>query len=135
MAKECEKKKSWAIKLLKNTQVNYEKQPKKSQKHIECEVGDLVWLNIKDFKMPKTLVNKFVLIYVGPYKIIRKPHFDVYILQLPMTLVAHLTFHMSKLKPIHENKKGKDQKQAYHPRFDIIEHKPRRETECILAAR
>jgi hypothetical protein len=74
MAKEREEKKSWAIKLLKNMQVTYEKQPNKSQKHIESEMGDLVCLNIKDFKMPKTLVNKFVPKYVGPYKIICKPH-------------------------------------------------------------
>jgi hypothetical protein len=58
--------------------------------------------------MPKTLVNKFVPKYVSPYKIIHKTHPDVYILQLPMMLVAHLTFHMSKLKPIHEDKKRKD---------------------------
>jgi hypothetical protein len=49
MAKKCEEKKSWAIKLLQNTQMSYEKQPNKLQKHIECKVGDLVCLNIKDF--------------------------------------------------------------------------------------
>jgi hypothetical protein len=51
-----------------------------------------------------------------------------------MTLVAHLTFHVSKLRPIHENKKRKDLKQAYHPWFDLIEHKFIGEVECILVA-
>jgi hypothetical protein len=68
-------------------------------------VGDLMWLNVKDFKMPKTLANRFIPKYVNLYKIIHKPHLDVYTLQLPMTLVAQSTFHVSKLKPIHENKK------------------------------
>jgi len=95
MTKECEERKSWANKL---------------RKHIEFEVEDLVQLNIKDFKMPKILANRFIPKYVGPYKVILKPHLDVYTLQLPMTLVAHQTFHVSKLKPVHEDTKKKDQK-------------------------
>jgi hypothetical protein len=62
------------------------------------------------FKLPKTLANRFVPKYVGLYKIICKPHPNVYTLELPTMLVAHLTFHVSKLKPIHEDKKRKDQK-------------------------
>jgi hypothetical protein len=65
-------------KLLEKGQVSYEKQANKSQRHIEFEVGDLVWLNINDFKMPETLANRFV---------------------------AHPTFHVSKLKQVHEDKK------------------------------
>ncbi len=40
-----------------------------------------------------------------------------------MTLVAHPTFHVSKLKLVHEDKKRKDWKHAYQPRFDLIKHK------------
>jgi hypothetical protein len=94
-----------------------------------------VWLNIKNFKMPKTLANRFVLKYACLYKIICKPHFDVYILQLLTTLVAHSTFHVSKLKLVHEDKKRKDHKHAYHARFNHIEHKLVEEAECILATR
>jgi len=47
MTKECEKKKTQAIKFLKKMHANYEKKTKKSQGHIKFEVGDLVWLNIK----------------------------------------------------------------------------------------
>jgi excinuclease UvrABC helicase subunit UvrB len=50
-------------------------------------------------------------------------------------LVVHPTFHVSKLKPIHDNKKRKDKKQAYHQRFDIIKHNIIKEVECILATR
>jgi hypothetical protein len=50
-------------------------------RHIEFKVGDLVWLKIKMwFKMPKTLANRFIPKYVGPYKIIRKPYPNVYVL-------------------------------------------------------
>jgi len=115
--------------------MSYEKQTNKSQRHIEFKVGDLVWLNIKDFKMLKTFENKFVPKYTSPYKIMHKPHPNMCTLQLPMTLVAHSTFHVSKLKPIHEDKKRKDKKQAYHPRFDLIEHKLVGEMECILVVR
>jgi hypothetical protein len=80
MTKEHEKRKTQAIKLLEKVSVSYEKQTNKLQRYIEFEVGDLMWLNIKDFKMPKTLANRFVLKYVGLYKIIHKPHPDVYTL-------------------------------------------------------
>jgi hypothetical protein len=52
-----------------------------------------------------------------------------------MMLVAHPTFHVSKLKSIHEDKKRKDQKHAYHLGFDLIEHKLVGEVECILTAK
>jgi hypothetical protein len=110
ITKDHEERKSWAIKFLKKVQVSYEKQANKSQRHIKFKMGDLMWLNIKDFKMPKTLANRFVLEYTGLYKVIHKPHPDVYILQLPITLIVHPTFHVSKLKPIHDNKKRKDWK-------------------------
>jgi hypothetical protein len=42
MAKDCEERKSWAIKLLEKMKVSYEKQTNTLWKHIEFEVGDLV---------------------------------------------------------------------------------------------
>jgi hypothetical protein len=80
MAKECEERKGQAIKLLEKVQMNYEKQANKLRRHIEFEVGHLGWLNIKNFKMLETLVNRFVPKYAGLYKIIRKPHPNVYTL-------------------------------------------------------
>jgi hypothetical protein len=103
--------------------VSYVKQATKWERHIKFEVGDLMWLNIKDFKMTKILGNRFIPKYAGLYKIICKPYHDVYTLQLPMTLVAHSTFHVSKLKLVHEDKKRKDWKHAYHLIFDLIKHK------------
>jgi hypothetical protein len=51
----------------RKVQVNYEKQTNKSQKNIKFEVGDLMWLNIKDFKMLKILANRFVPKYMVVY--------------------------------------------------------------------
>jgi hypothetical protein len=73
-------RKSQTIKLLEKAQTSYEKQANKSQRHIKFKVGDLMWLTIKDFKMLKTLVNKFIPKYAGPHKMICKPHPDVYTL-------------------------------------------------------
>ncbi len=77
--------------------------------------------------MMEILGNRFVPKYTCPYKIICKPYDDMYTLQLRMTLVSHPTFHVSKLKLVHEDQKRKDWKHAYHPRFDLIKHKLARE--------
>ncbi len=66
MAKEHEEKKTWAIKLLEKVQTSYEKQTNKSQRHIEFKVGDLMWWNIKDFKMLEIFANRFIPKGRGP---------------------------------------------------------------------
>jgi hypothetical protein len=55
-------------------------------------------LNIKDFKMPDGLAPCFPTKYVGLYEIVAKLHFNVYTLKLLISFVAHMTFHVSKLK-------------------------------------
>jgi hypothetical protein len=80
MAKDHEKGKLHAIKLLEKVYVSYKKKANKSRRHIKFKVGDLVWLNIKDFRMFETLVNRFIPKYASPYKVICKPHLDVYFL-------------------------------------------------------
>ncbi len=60
MAKECEERKTRAIKLLEKVHVSYVKHTNKSQRHIKFNVGDLMWLNIKDFKMMENLGNRFI---------------------------------------------------------------------------
>ncbi len=51
---------------LRKAHASNDKQANKLQRRIEFEMGDLMWLNIKDFKMPETLVNGFVPKYIGP---------------------------------------------------------------------
>jgi hypothetical protein len=84
--------------------------------------------------MHETIASWFIPKYANPYKVLHKPHLNIYTSLLPTTLVAHLTFHVSKLKPFNEDKKSlKDKKYPYHPRFDLIEERLTREVECILA--
>ncbi len=73
MAKEREEKKALASRLFEQAQASSKKQTNKSQKHIKFEVGDLLWLKIKDFNMLETLANKFIPKYVNLYKIICNP--------------------------------------------------------------
>jgi hypothetical protein len=48
--------------------------------------------------MPKGLAPCFIAKYTGHYEILHEPHPNVYTLKLPTNFVAHLTFHISKLK-------------------------------------
>jgi len=55
-------------------------------------------LSIQDFKMPNGLAPRFIAKYVKIYEILCKLHINMYTLKLPINFVAHLTFHVSKLK-------------------------------------
>jgi hypothetical protein len=98
MVKGHEEKYARANKLLEQAQKGYEKHAKKTQRHVKFEVGQHMWLNIQDFKMPDGLAPHFIVKYVRPYEILHKPHPKMYTLKLPTNFVAHPTFHVSKLK-------------------------------------
>ncbi len=103
---------------MEKAQASYERQTNQIQKHIEFKISDLVWLNIWDFKMPKTLASQFILKYIGPYKMCYISHPNVYTLLLPTTFMTQLTFH--EFKSFNENKRRSDKKQAYHSSFDSL---------------
>jgi hypothetical protein len=63
MVKGQEEKYTRAQKLLEHVQKGYEKHAKKTQRHIEFEVGQPVWLNIQDFKMHDGLAPHFIAKY------------------------------------------------------------------------
>lgn len=50
----------------------------------------------------------FVVKYTGPYETVVKPHLNVYILKWLTNFVAHLIFHVSKLKLFLRDEKGLD---------------------------
>ncbi len=50
-----------AKKNLEKTQVSYKKQENNIQMHIGFDVGNLVCLNIQDFKMLEALVSYFIM--------------------------------------------------------------------------
>jgi hypothetical protein len=62
---------------------------------VKFQEGDEVWLNIKNFWLPKGLSHKFLGPYAGPFKVLEKKLSDTYKLELPKNLKVHPTFHVS----------------------------------------
>jgi len=50
----------------------------KSRREVKFQVGDEVWLNIKNFRLPKGLSHKFMGPYAGPFKVLEKKLSDTY---------------------------------------------------------
>jgi hypothetical protein len=84
--------------------------------------------------MPETLVVHFIPKYAGLYRIMHKPHPDLYTL-LTTTFMAHPTFHVSKLKSFKVDDKRLERKLEYHKGFNLMEHQLTVEIECILGAK
>jgi hypothetical protein len=72
----------------------------KSRREVNFQVGDEVWLNIKNFRLPEGLSHKFLGPYTGPFKVLEKKLSDTYKLELPKNLRVHPTFHVSFLKSV-----------------------------------
>lgn len=61
-----------AKKLLEQAKKCYEEHANKTQMHVEFEVGQHVWLNIWDFKMPDGLAPCFIVKYARSYEFLHK---------------------------------------------------------------
>jgi hypothetical protein len=99
------------------------KHANKTQKHIEFEVGQHVWLNIRDFNMLDGLAPRFIAKYAKPYETFHKLHPNMHTLKLLVNFVAHPTFHVSKLKLFLHDEQRLDRKQIMRPKGDAIEHR------------
>ncbi len=66
----------------------------KSRWEVNFEEGNEVWLNIKNFKLPKGLNHKFLGPYVGPFKVLEKKFPNTYKLELSENLKVHPIFHV-----------------------------------------
>ncbi len=89
-----ERRRLWEL-----TKTNLEKAHKrykdfadKSWWEVKFQEGDEVWLNIKDFRLPKGLSHKFLGPYAGPFKVLENKLSDTYKLELPENLRVHPTF-------------------------------------------
>ncbi len=47
----------------------------KSRQEVKFQKGDEVWLNMKNFRLPKGLSHKFLDPYAGPFKMLEKKTF------------------------------------------------------------
>jgi hypothetical protein len=113
----------------------YAKHANKTRRHVEFEVGQHVWLNIRDFKMPDGLTPCFIAKYARPYETLHKPHYNVYTLKLSTNFVTHPTFHVSKLKLFLSDDQKPNQKQKVRLKVDAIEHRLIVEIKGILCAK
>jgi len=71
--------------------------------------------------MLEKLTPRFIAKYAGSYEIVAKLHLDGYMLKLLTSFMAHLTFHVSKLKLFLRNEKKPNWKQKMWLEIDVIE--------------
>jgi hypothetical protein len=63
--------------------------------------GDLVYISLKDLKIPKGRARKLIPKFIGPYKILKDHGNDSFTVELPSELKqcgVHGGFHSSKLR-------------------------------------
>jgi len=107
----------------------------KSQRKVNFEEGDEVWLNIKNFRLPKGLSHKFLGPYAGPFKVLEKKFPDTYKLELPENLKVHIVFHVSLLKPVARDVSRPNRKHNSKPLPDLVHNEPEFEVEAVLKSR
>jgi hypothetical protein len=74
----------------------------KTQREVNFEEWDEVWLNIKNFWLLKGLSHKFLGPYVGPFKVLEKKFLNTYKLELQKILefIPHFMFHFWSQSPM-----------------------------------
>jgi hypothetical protein len=80
---------------------------KKRRPEPKIPEGSKVFLSTRDLALPKGRAGKFLPKYIGPYAILEAfPKTSTYTLDLPIALKErgiHPKFHVSKLRPYHQN--------------------------------
>ncbi|KAL3692137.1 hypothetical protein R1sor_005788 [Riccia sorocarpa] len=117
---------------LAKAQRRYVKEANKHRRKVSYQVGEKVWLSVKNLTLPEGISGKFSAKYAGPYEILVKPYEDVYTLELPAEMKIHPTFHVSLLKKYHEDKRP-ERRQALRPAPDVKSGE--NEVEAIIRSR
>jgi len=120
---------------LEKTHKRYKDFADKSRREVKFQVGDEVWLNIKNFRLPEGLSHKFLGPYVGPFKVLEKKLFDTYKLELSENLGVHPTFHVSFLKPVTRDASRPNREQNSKPPPDLVHNEPEFEVEAVFISR
>jgi hypothetical protein len=102
---------------------------------VKFQEGDEVWLNIKNFRLPKGLSHKFLGPYAGPFKVLEKKLFDTYKLELPENLRVHLTFHVYVLKPIAHDASKPNREHNSRPPPNLVHNEPEFQMEVVLKSK
>jgi hypothetical protein len=107
----------------------------KSRRKVKFQEGYEVWLNIKNFRLPKGLSHKFLGPYAGPFKVLEKKLSNTYNLELPKNLKVHPTFHVSLLKPVSRDASRPNREYNSRPPLDLVHNEPEFEVEVVLKSR
>jgi hypothetical protein len=107
----------------------------KSRRKVKFQEGDEMWLNIKNFQLPKGLSHKFLGPYAGPFKVLEKKLSDTYKLELPKNLRVHPTFHVSLLKPIARDASRPNREHNSKSPPDLVHDELEFEVEDMLKSR
>ena len=92
-----------ANETLRRAQKRYEKQVNKNRRQVSFKVRQKVWLNMKNFTLPKGLTPTFMAKFVGPFSVVKQVFDDAYKLALPLEIKVHLVFHVLLLKEYFED--------------------------------
>jgi hypothetical protein len=106
----------------------------KSQRKVNFEEGDEMWLNIKNFWLPKGLSHKF-LGYACPFKVLEKKFLDTHKLKLSKTIKLHPTFHVSLLKPVSCDASRPNREHNSRPPPKLTHNEPEFEMEVMFKSR
>ncbi len=107
----------------------------KSRQEVNFEEGNEMWLNIKNFQLPKGLSHKFLGPYAGPFKVLEKKFPDTYKLKLLENLRVHPIFHVSLLKPVTRDASRPNREHNLRPPLDLIHNEPKFEVEVVFKSR
>jgi hypothetical protein len=102
---------------------------------LNFEEGDEMWLNIKNFRLPKGFSHKFLGPYAGPFKMLEKKFPDTYKLELPENLRIHPTFHVSFLKLVTRDASRPNRQHNSRPPPDLVHNEPKFEVKVVLKSR
>jgi len=102
---------------------------------VKFQEGDEVWLNIKNFRLPKGLSHKFLGPYVGPFKVLGNKLSDTYKLELPENLGVHPTFHVFLLKLVSRDASRPNREHNSRPSPDLVHNELEFEMEVVLKSR
>ena len=68
---ECKRILELAKETLRRAQKCYEKQVNKNRRQVSFQVGQKVWLNVKNFTLPQGLTPKFMAKFAGPFPVVK----------------------------------------------------------------
>ncbi|HVQ01617.1 MAG TPA: chromo domain-containing protein, partial [Candidatus Thermoplasmatota archaeon] len=99
----------------------------------DFKIGDFVWLDTRNLSPPEYLSRKLWERFTGPFQIRRKIGETSFELRLPSYWRIHPVFHVSLLRPYHENDDNKfPDRQQYYQEPVIIDNHEEFEVEKII---